>query len=81
MLLTVKQYPRVPNVIDSSWPLVVIEALRKKTDLRMGTLKETTARRPVAMRVTRKPGVAGRIRPIGGGREDESERGEREEKR
>lgn len=44
-------------------------------DLIMGTLKETTARRMVATRVTRKPGVAGRRRPMVGrrrkGREDE----------
>ena len=54
-------------------------------DLRMGTLKDTTARRMVAMRVTRKPGVAGRRRPIVvEGRRDgrnTKERGDEERKR
>jgi len=46
-------------------------ALRKKTDLKYGTQKETTARSAVATKVTMKPGVAGRRQPIfrcGGGK-------------
>ena len=35
--------------------------MRKYMDLNHGTEKETTARRTVAIRVTRKPGVAGLI--------------------
>jgi hypothetical protein len=37
------------------------EALRKYIDLNHGTEKETTARSIVAIKVTRKPGVAGLI--------------------
>jgi len=42
-------------------PSTAREALRKNTDLNHGTEKETTARRIVATKVTRKPGVAGFI--------------------
>lgn len=38
----------------------VNEALRKKIDLLIGTPKETSASSIVAVRVIRKPGVAGR---------------------
>jgi hypothetical protein len=44
-----------------SWVMV---ALRKKMDLKKGTQKETTARSTVAVKVQRKPGVAGRRQPI-----------------
>jgi hypothetical protein len=40
-------------------------ALRKKTLWKYGTEKETTARRIVASRVVRKPGVAGFNMAIG----------------
>jgi hypothetical protein len=59
-----RQYPRVPKVIVPSWPATLKSALRKKTDLKYGTQKETTARRAVATRVTMKPGVAGRTQII-----------------
>jgi hypothetical protein len=59
-LFSSKQYPSVPRVIVPLKLSKLIEALRKKIDLRRGTLNETTARRIVAMSVTRKPGVAGR---------------------
>ena len=52
----------------------MIDALRKKIDFRIGTLKETTARRIVAMSVTRNPGVAGRktmIKEMKGTRESD----------
>ena len=65
-------------MIEPSVLSIVMVALRKNMDLRMGTLKETTARRPVAMSVTRKPGVAGRIRPI---TDEEEERNEGEGRR
>ena len=42
-------------------PPSVIEALRKNTDLLIGTQRATIARSIVAMDVTIKPGVAGRI--------------------
>lgn len=38
--------------------------MRKYIDLNHGTEKETTARRMVAVKVTRKPGVAGLIGKI-----------------
>lgn len=45
-------------------PSTAREALRKYIDLNHGTEKETTARRMVAVKVTRKPGVAGLIGKI-----------------
>jgi hypothetical protein len=48
--------------MEPSIPSTEREALRKYIDLNQGTEKETTARRTVAIRVTRKPGVAGFIR-------------------
>jgi hypothetical protein len=42
----------------------VKSAFRKKTDLKYGTQKETTAKSAVATSVTRKPGVAGRMQDI-----------------
>ena len=65
----------MPSVILPVCPDSVIVALRKKMDLRMGVLKETTASRIVAMRVTRKPGVAGRMMPMA----DSSDDGQKEE--
>lgn len=59
-----KQYPRVPNMIEPLYELTEILALRKKTDLIHGTPKDTSASKIVAVRVTIKPGVAGRIQPI-----------------
>ena len=56
-----RQYPRTPKVIEPLTPDTAREALRKKMDLNHGTEKETMARRIVATRVTRKPGVAGFI--------------------
>ena len=59
-----KQYPSVPSdIVPFSLP-TVSEACRKETDLMMGTLKDAIAKRIVASRVTRKPGVAGRRQPI-----------------
>ena len=45
----------------ASTPLSLNEALMKSIDLIIGVLKETRARRTVAVRVTRNPGVAGFI--------------------
>ena len=47
--------------MEPSIPSTEREALRKYIDLNQGTEKETTARRIVATKVTRKPGVAGFI--------------------
>ena len=47
--------------MEPSIPSTESEALRKYMDLNHGTEKETTARRTVAIKVTRKPGVAGLI--------------------
>ena len=58
------QYPRVPKVIEPLIPWFWRDALRKKTDLKYGTENDTTARRTAARRVTRKPGVAGRIQDM-----------------
>lgn len=63
-LLNSMQYPSVPRMIEPLKLSTVTLALKKKTDLNNGTLNETTARRTVARRVTRNPGVAGRIKPI-----------------
>lgn len=58
------QNPSVPKVIEPLIPVSASDALRKKTDLKYGTEKTTTARRAAATRVTKKPGVAGRMMPI-----------------
>ena len=55
------QYPSTPKVMEPLIPSTEREALRKYIDLNQGTEKETTARRTVATKVTRKPGVAGLI--------------------
>lgn len=56
----------------------VRDALRKNTDLSIGTLNETTASRTVAVRVTRKPGVAGRKIMVEERKEQVRRRGRRE---
>lgn len=61
-----RQYPSVPNVMDPLTPPADMLAFRKYTDLKYGTQKETTAKSTVAINVTMKPGVAGRMKPIGG---------------
>lgn len=50
--------------MDPLTPFWLIEAVRKKTDLINGTQNETIARSMVAVKVTTKPGVAGRKKPI-----------------
>lgn len=50
--------------MDPLAPFSVTEALRKKTDLMNGTQNETIARSMVAVSVTIKPGVAGRMQLI-----------------
>jgi len=72
-LLNSKQYPSVPKVMFPLKPLTDMAAFRKKIDLKYGTQNETTAKRTVAARVTRKPGVAGRMRPIVGAAAKENE--------
>lgn len=57
----------------------VRDALRKNTDLSNGTLNETTASRTVAVRVTRKPGVAGRKIMVEERKEEMRRRGRRED--
>jgi hypothetical protein len=47
--------------MEPSVPSTEREAFKKNTDLNHGTEKETTARRIVASKVMRKPGVAGLI--------------------
>ena len=50
----------MPRRIEPSMFSTVNEAFRKKIDLLIGTPKETSASNIVAVRVIRKPGVAGR---------------------
>lgn len=52
--------------MDPLTPPTDMLAFRKYTDLKYGTQKETTAKSTVAINVTMKPGVAGRMKPIGG---------------
>ena len=59
-----RQYPSVPNVMLPDRPSTAKEALRKNTDLAYGTEKHTIARRIVAIKVTKKPGVAGRMKDM-----------------
>lgn len=58
------QNPRTPKVIEPETPVSASDALRKYTDLKYGTEKTTTARRAAAVKVTKNPGVAGRMMPM-----------------